>query len=264
MKSICIIGNSHAACWLAAWRKHRKEMERLAHIKFFVLGGYDCELLQVVDGTLRVEREDLSEILRKTSEGLSVISSSDYDHFVIVSLTSGFRNLTPLFSRYGLAFGALKVEEMTYVSRACLEEAVCGILESSYAIRLRKRLAQISDAPVTLSPSPCQSEAVLFTKEIAFAEVCCDAAQEYLYGIFQSALLRLAEKYNFSVTFQESETMIPGGGYTLAKYNVGGINSAMQHTGEIDTSHMNIEFGFRALLDVVTTINVPAEAGDAV
>lgn len=255
MMRVCIIGNSHAACWLAAWRKDRGQYQAIADIHFFVLGGYDIGQLSVENNLLTINRPDLRQALELTSEGLSMIDPRDYDAFLIVSLTSGYRNLTGLFSQYGLANGAFQPDNLMYLSRPCLEECIEGIIKNSLAVKLRTKLRAITDKPVVLSPSPCQSEEVLLSKEKLFSALCQHGKQSYLYAMYQTVLSRLGEELEFAVLFQDTNTLITGGGYTLRQYNRNGIDSRMKTVGATDTSHMNIDFGRIELNNALRFLN---------
>jgi hypothetical protein len=132
---------------------------------------------------------------------------------------------------------------MTCLSNACFRDCMDGILRNSLAIRLRGKIAALTQKPVMIYPSHCQSEDILLSKEKHFAELCRKGAQRALYDMFRQAMDHLAQEFCFSTIYQDPSTLIHGGGYTLRQYNLNGINSSMQFVGKADTSHMNIEFG---------------------
>lgn len=243
MMRLCVIGNSHAACWLTAWRENKDFYAQKADISFFMLGGYDIDLLETENLHLAAPRDDLKSQLRATSETSDHIDTARYDHFLIISLTFGYRNLTQLFSQYGLAADAYQADNLHYLSENCMAESMTGILEDSLALRLRQKLASITNKPVTLAPAPCQSENVLLTKEKHFAALCQDGKQSYLYDYFRRTAQLLGDKHNFDIVYQSPDTLISGHCYTKQIYNRGGINSSLKTVGETDTSHMNAAFG---------------------
>lgn len=243
MTRLCIIGNSHAACWLTAWRENRTLYAEQADIDFFMLGGYDIDLLEKDNLRLIAPRDDLRTQLQATSEKSDHIDTAKYDHFLIISLTFGYRNLTQLFSQFGLADDPYQPDDLHLLSKACLEESINSILEDSLAVRLRKKLAAITSKPVILSPAPCQSEAVLLTKDQHFAALCQHGQQTYLYDYFCRQATKLGGQHHFDIAFQSPDTLINGKCYTRKEHNRGGLNSSLKTVGETDTSHMNAAFG---------------------
>lgn len=262
MKRVCIIGNSHAACWLAAGRRHSAEIAQLADVQFFMLGGYNIGKLRVAGEELVLDDAGLQEKLAESSNGLISIRPQDYDHIVIVSLTFGYRNLTDLFSRFGVFKGAYRSPGLTFVSQECLETCAEGVLRASLAVQLREKIAEITDRPVTFSPSPCQTERALISKDVDFAELCRTRQQAYLYDIFVSSAKKVAGQCSASVVFQDPETLIPGGCYTRREYGRAAINSSMACAGTADTSHMNIEFGRRELENALRFIDLEQQNAD--
>lgn len=251
---ICIIGNSHAACWLAAWQSRREYFDSIADIRFFVLGGYKAEDIVRVGDALTVADPAIQARLAKTSSGRIAIHPDDYDHFVIVSLTSGFRNVAPLLSQFGLVSGAYRARGLTFLSRACLQDCINGILCNSIAVKLRGKLAELTEKPVMLSPSPCQSENVLSSQYQHFAELCHRQQQTYLYDLYQTSMDRLARELNFTVLHQDPSTMIDGGCYTRRIYNRNGIGSSMKAVKGSDASHMNEAFGALELTNALRAL----------
>lgn len=251
MSDVCVIGNSHAACWLAAWRRHRADLEQLARVRLFVLGGYEIDKFFISNGLLTVSDDDAKRRLAETSGGLTHIDPDSFDHFVIVSLTSGYRNLTSFFTEFGVTSGPVRHAELTYISRPCMELSLRGILRDSLAVRLRRKIGAVSDKPVLLSPSPCQSEDILRDRESLFAALCQNGEQASLYTMYKQAMSAVAEEERFDVLFQDDATMIPGGGYTRREHSRQGIDSTMNEAAPSDTSHMNVEFGLRELRNVL-------------
>jgi hypothetical protein len=243
MKRIGIIGNSHLACWLMAYRAQEGAYARRADMRFFMMGGYGGKELEARDGCLTVAADNVRKEMEASSGGLSAINPGDFDHFLIVGMGFGYYNLLPTFGSFGTVRGVYQSPAISYVSQACLEESLRGVLANTVAVGVREKLAAITDKPVTFAPAPCRSEAVLKTRDADFADLCARGDQRHLYDLYCEQARVLARERRFDVVFQDAATMIAGGGYTKAEFSRGGFNSRMQQVGASDVSHMNADFG---------------------
>jgi hypothetical protein len=247
MKRICVLGNSHAACFMAAWHAMSAEYQDIVDVRFFVLGGYELGKLARDGSRLVVAEQALREQLKNASGGFDEILPEDYDVFAIVSLTFGYRNLTELFSAYSTLDISRGRDGVNYLSNSCMNDCVDEILENSIGVRIRKLIGSVTEKPVIHFPAPCQSETALLEKERQFLPLKATGELARFYSKFVERSSAQALKHGSTIVYQDDATMIAGGGYTLEQYSSGAVNSSMQLVGPSDTSHMNADFGRLAL-----------------
>ena len=241
MKRICILGNSHAACWMVAWNT-TKHLYPGYHLTFFMVGGYELGNLLIENGRLIAGNNKLKQQMQQSSGGLAEIDPDEFDHIVIVSLTFGYRNLTPLFKQCcSLATGHRNNCQL--ISDQLFEQAASDILHASLALKIARQLREITVKPITLAPAPCQSEDALQEKDIEIATLLdkVDILSNY-YTLFCEQALCVAKSVNSDLLLQPEATFaLPG--YTKRELARNGINSTLTKAANNDVSHMNQQFG---------------------
>ena len=241
MKRICILGNSHAACWMVAWDK-TKHLYPGYNITFFMVGGYELGNLEIANGKLIAGNQKLKQQMQQSSGGLAEIVPDEFDHIVIISLTFGYRNLTPLFKQCcSLSTGHRN--DCQLISDQLFKQATSDILHASLAIKIARQLREITTTPLTLAPAPCQSEDALQEKDIELATLLDKVhILENYYHLFYEQALFVSKSVNSDVLLQPDDTLAwPG--YTKRELARNGINSSLTKVANTDVSHMNQQFG---------------------
>ncbi|MDP5137880.1 hypothetical protein ORJ04_18160 [Rheinheimera baltica] len=252
MKRVCILGNSHAACWLLAWKTMQRDNPNY-QITFFMVGGYELGKLIIEQGKLVARSEKLKTQMALSADGLTQIDPSAYDAFVIVSLTFGYRNLTPLFKQCCSVATGMRSDNQL-ISDALMQQSVDDILTASLALKLASQLRQISNKLIVLAPAPCQSEDALLTKDRELSTLLQrpDILHNY-YTLFATGAKSAANTVKAKVLFQPDNTLsVPG--YTKRQFARGGINSTLTTVAAEDVSHMNTEFGALMLVELILAL----------
>jgi hypothetical protein len=160
VKKICVLGNSHIAAIALGWKdiaapKHPGvEMTFLGTPRDLVLG------LQVSDGMLKPDSDQLAARLKKVSGGPSIVDPSQYDTFVVCGLRFGMNQALTL-ARTHWAESHKPDADRTPISDSCFMDAVEGSLRDTPAFEMIRRLKQITDKPVAVFPTPLPSEGAL-------------------------------------------------------------------------------------------------------
>jgi hypothetical protein len=132
---VCVIGNSHAACFKLAWDtlQDRYPNETLT---FFAARGFRIAALEPRDGQLFPTSEQLLRTVTHTSGGRRTIDPNAYDVLLIIGLNAG----------YPQTFG--------HYSYAVARQALLDQTPSSMAVDLIQKVRQVSDIPILLAHQP--------------------------------------------------------------------------------------------------------------
>jgi len=132
---VCVIGNSHAACFKIAWNTLKASYPSVT-LTFFADRKTGISELEPKGGLLVPTSERLQRVLAHTSVGHTAIDPRDYDIILMVGLSPGYPD-APGFYSYAAA------------SRALLDETPASI-----AFELIRKIRQTSAIPIFLAHKP--------------------------------------------------------------------------------------------------------------
>ena len=135
MTRVCVIGNSHAACFKLAWDTLRIRYPNVA-LTFFAARGSRIAALKPRDGILIPTSERLRGVIAHTSGGRAAIDLRDYDAVLLVGLTCG----------YPVATG--------YYSYAAACQALLDLTPKTLAFDLIEKIRKVSDITIFLAHQP--------------------------------------------------------------------------------------------------------------
>ena len=256
--SVCVLGNSHTGAIKSAWTNRAPSVAPGFALRFFAASNFNLENLICENGALVPKFNDSAEKFRITSGGLDTIDIARYDAIVLIGAEFGI-NTQELCGTQGTIRHLEAGPVSQLLSKACYAATIETALENSLAVSLIDRIRSISDLPVLICPKPFLSESSLTKKEIRrnprlgdhvlFAAVVAQA---------KAIAEVIAKRHRVEVLWQNDSTIgIPG--FTRAEL---GIDAARLSKREKNTSehkpdgrHMNEEFGFISLMDVLRRLD---------
>jgi hypothetical protein len=135
VKQVCVIGNSHSACFKLAWDSLNVRYPDIA-LTFFAHRGQRIGALAPRNGKLVPTSERLKTVMQHTSGGHSAIDFRDFDVVLIVGTACA----------YPLTQG--------HFSFAVARQTLLDVIPNSVAFDLIKKIRQISDIPVFVAHQP--------------------------------------------------------------------------------------------------------------
>lgn len=136
---LCVIGNSHSACLKLAWEQ--LQTRYLDHsITFFAQRGIGMSGLMPRGKMLVPAGEALRQAMLHTSGGHATIDLPNFDAVLIVGFLWGYPPSTG------------------YYSHAAAQQALIDVTPKTLAIRLLRKIRQVSDIPVFLAHQPLRSD----------------------------------------------------------------------------------------------------------
>lgn len=218
---ICVIGNSHIASLKGGWNIIGAGKPPRLEITFFGHRANRLDGLEVVDGLLRPDNEDLERSLAFTSGGATSIDPGRYDHILL----------------YGMgALPWILPTDVVY-SHEVLKRAAGDLSSDTLSMRTLNKLRRIYDGPVHLGHEPLP----------ALEPVGEGTAAAYVNGMERLNAL-VYGPINARLWTQPVETIVNGQNTSLS-YSAGskrlavGANRGDDPHGDDDRIHMNHHFG---------------------
>lgn len=226
---LCMIGNSHLAALISAWRLVKDQYPTL-DCTFFGARGSRLNGLEVNDGKLIAKSNKLTEFITKVSSGKSCIDG-DYDAYVLVGLQFKF---IPFQHYHSTAF-----------MQACCQER----WQSTLSYRLTQKIQTISNAPIYLAHCPlpaddgCNRDGSLANYDTQWAIWCSELAAKNVHLLRQPADTLSAPLYTQHCFSQRSKRLTVVGESTFGE----------EHAIE-DYAHMNEVYGQHYLASALPRI----------
>lgn len=199
MIRVCLIGDSHAHAFMQAWKNIGAQFPDY-ELTFFVSGRNTMQDLTVCSDVLSAP-SPLREKMEQTSGGHASIRA-DYDAFIICGMGFSVHSAVKLCDSYRLHPSAS--DERVPISDMCLESILESKLEQSLAIATIQKLRQITQAAITVTPSPMRNEdSPYLVPQSALDEV----TQELLGNTFSCVAAKLAARFEFEPMLQPCQTL---------------------------------------------------------
>lgn len=254
--SVCVMGSSHSAAVVTAWRQRAFPVEDNVSLTFFASHALSLKDLEIEGRSLVPSKEEVRNKILYTSGGKDRIDVDDYDIFVTIALGFGIV-LGDIAGEYGpmehLAWGAVP----NLLSRACFEETLRAKFEDSLYLNITDKIRKLRPTvPVLNVPKPCPPETALDEPPLDGKPQLRDPA--YLEKQF-ALCKRMAEETS---TAHGAEVLWPPAGvlavpgFTKREYaqNAVTLTTAkrarrQKEKGE-DGKHMNADYG-HVVLDAI-------------
>jgi hypothetical protein len=240
--SLCIIGNSHTAAYVGAWKKKGVEQKtpNLAPT-FFASNSNELENLVFADGVFFTADAKLAAQLELTSGGKQRIVVDDYDAFLLIGL--GVRiTVRTLLEGFGTVEQRSWAKSETLVSRACFEAMVAATLRETPAFRFLEQIRSCSSKPVLICPTPYRSDveaewSFLRKSHRRFADA--EYRRKLLAQVTEIGSA-FARARGAEMLWQDEST-VDSPGFTKAEFARGAVRLAEGQSE--DGMHMNEDYG---------------------
>ena len=273
MTRLCLIGNSHLAALVLAWRELEPRYPGVS-ITFFGAKGRHLEGLRVSECGLRPDTDALRDKLLLFTGGVTEIVAEDYDEFWFVGHEFGVPAIVNVYGA-NWAEGHRPDPERRPVSDLLFAELADAALRGTLTIELYRRLRQVTDAPVRVICQPAPSVAALRSSDARYCDFWLAEAQgdrPTLQAQTDAALDRIADAERIRVSRQPEATRA-GPLHSSEAFARGSVRLgeglATEH-GQQDCFHMNADYGClmlepcldelvaeRARMETATTADAP-------
>jgi hypothetical protein len=256
--SVCFLGNSHTGAFKTAWTNRAPAVAPGFELRFFAAANFNLENLLCENGKLIPGFGDVAEKFRITSGGLDTIDIAAYDAIVLIGAEFGIHTqewCDTIGTVRHLQSGPVR----QLVSKECFTALIETALEESLAMSLVDKIRSMSDLPILICPKPFLSESTLDRKEIRRNPKLADHA---LLGEVAAEAKAVAEavagQRQVEILWQDPSTIgIPG--FTRAELGIDAAHLHKRKEGapeqKPDGRHMNEEFGFVSLMDVLRRLD---------
>jgi hypothetical protein len=229
---ICVLGNSHSACFKLAWDSLRTRYSTVSLTFFAQRGRGMAELAP--DGAVLVPTTDqLRSAMSFTSGGLTVVDPREYDAVLSVGFTWGYPPATG------------------YISQDAAGRALLDFTPRSLAFELIRKVRAVSDIPIFVAHQPLRRH--------EGDEIADNAVTPYR---------RLVRLMNEELLAREGALLLPQPAQTIANRfytrSEFGIGARRLDTGDGEfsgelkadpRSHMNTRYG-----DIFLSTHLPTVA----
>jgi hypothetical protein len=228
MTSICVVGNSHAACFKRAWEQLKSEFRDVC-LTFFAHRGAELSALEARGSLLVPTNPGLQDAIRHTSGGRSEIDPSIYDAMLLVGLNV---RLYPIGSRHA--------------SDGLVRQWLSDYVPTSVAADVLGKLRSISSIPIFAAHQPLE----------ACAEPEVDLGTE-VYRAHAATVADIFRRQAAEFLLQPERT-ITNRHYTKQMYLKGArsldVGDLPADAHPTDRTHMNMEFGEICLSEYLPAI----------
>jgi hypothetical protein len=197
--AVCLIGDSHAHAFVQAWKNIGAQFPD-HKLTFFASGRNTMEDLTVCNGELSAP-SPLREKMEQTSGGHASIKP-DYDAFIVCGMGFSIQPAVKLCAGYRLHPSSS--DKRVPMSDLCLQSILESKLEKSLAIQTIRKLRQITQAPIAVTPTPMRNEDSSYPVP---QDVLDEGTQELLSNAFSCAAAKLAMRFEFEPMLQPRQTL---------------------------------------------------------
>lgn len=193
---ILVIGNSHAACLIEAWRERQAEHPGV-EIDFFARGGAAQDEYLIDGGRLSAPTEAGAAFQAKLGQKAE-FEISAYDRIATIGHgLSAFKLVRILNKNHILGWAYRNEHDLPVITETCLRDALADYLHDCNATRILQRLrpAITTEQQLFALPQPYPSEVVLDgpAKAVGFVRLCragIAKASQHLYEKVAAAHLK--------------------------------------------------------------------------
>src|SRR5262249_13824276 len=147
--SICVIGNSHSAALIYAWKNRRPAVRRGVSLTFFAAQKQYLQYLSLADRRLVPDDPELATRLYHTSGGAHWIYIPRYDPFVLAGLHVR-PDVSVLCEQYGCTDHLKWGDVATLVSKSCFETILEASITNNLAFHLVDVIRSVTPAPILI------------------------------------------------------------------------------------------------------------------
>lgn len=159
MKRLCVIGDSHLAAMHLGWNLIKDEHPEI-EATFFGSPSDAFADLRVENGALVPDSEAALKHVKFTSGGETEIRADRYDVFAVVALGFSISKIVAhLYKHYRCEEHRFHRGASQFVSNACFNQALTGMVHDSLALTITRKLRSISDRPILVVPQALPSNA---------------------------------------------------------------------------------------------------------
>jgi len=256
-RTICFVGNSHLAALKLGWESCSSQYAEVS-VDFFGSQADDLNELDWNGNSLVARSPRIRSNMAMTSGGMEGIVPESYRYVILCALGFGIHPLIATYAAYR-SYAHREYAAAAYLtSEECLDESAFGVLESTTAISIIKKL-KYSGVKVFLVPQPFPSIDIVRDSEATVWKTMYgsqDIERELVR--YSRATEKLVEKYGFIIMEQPGET-ICGQMFTKSQYSRGSVrlteNFDVPHP-EADRFHMNVGYGELVVENVIEAVIV--------
>lgn len=262
MPNFCVIGNSHIAAMLYAW-KEMFPLQESVHADFFAQHANTLVEAELSEGPsllpgskpFRYFSND-GDLERKSS-----IDIGAYDAFVIVGLAFGPISVLRTYRKYH--FVGLKGMRGQIISRDMFKRAVWREAVDGAALHVASLVRKSTDRPVLMVATPLPSEKGYLDLEKPGMKLWRNAVDQGDAGLLMQIYAELCtevEKMGITLIGQPEDTLATSFS-TLQKFADDAVRTASEEIRpDNDYMHMNPAYGQVVWRDVLKTLNhTPAQ-----
>lgn len=256
-----IVGNSHTAMLITAWREqvsYSKDIE----IDFFAKSSLKKSEFQFDGKILHAASPSFQNFLDLNDQKASV-DLNDYDFIVVVACSLGIYSILSVLENacvWGWNHGLVRNmnPKVELISGACFQTAARDAINSTVGAHLITKIMAQVDVPTYLVPQPLPREDVLNDKRRAnlFDKEQVNFNKQNIFEAFKKCLCALAsDRVNTTVIFQTPETII-NGIYTRPEFSIGSrrlFDLKLKH-GKKDVDHANQDYGAITLNEILSSL----------
>lgn len=246
---VLVIGNSHAACLIEAWRNFQPDTPAI-EMAFFARGGAAALDGFGCDGARIYASTEAAVAFQSRLGQQSEFAISDYDAIVVVGHElSSFRLVHILNKNHILGWPYPNRLDMPMITEACLKDALTDSLQAANATRiLQTVLPAISTQRQKLIalPQPYPSQIILqgAAQSVGFVRVCRAGIGAQCRTLFEAVAAAQMAEIGAVFIPQPAETvaeeLLTATGYTEGAKRLYNLSQRQPQTDEL---HANAAYG---------------------
>ncbi len=244
---ILVIGNSHAACLMEAWRAAGTGGSGV-EIDFFVRGGTALREFGFDGRRLHAPSPEFRSFLQRLGQKEEFLLP-DYDAIVVIGHElSAFRLVRILNRHHVLGWPYRNRRDLPTITGACLTDALADSLDEINASAILRRIcpAVAAGQKLIVVPQPYPSETLLRdpTKYVGFARLCRAQIGARCGTLFETAMHRHAARFG-AVLLPQPPGTVAHGLLTVRAYTSGAmkLSDPDRRLPRGDMLHANARYG---------------------
>ncbi|MBE2278268.1 MAG: hypothetical protein IAE87_18460 [Rhodobacteraceae bacterium] len=253
---LLVIGNSHAACLIEAWRAVRAEGLGV-EMDFFVRGGGALREFGFDGRRVFTPNPEFRAFLQRLGQKDEFLLS-DYDAIVVIGHElSAFRLVRILNRHHVLGWPYRNRRDLPTITEACLTDALADSLDEINASAILRRIGPVTAGQkLIVVPQPYPSEIILDhpAKAVGFVRLCRARIGNRCQTLFEVAMQRHVARLGADLLLQPAGTVVHGL-LTARAYTAGSARLADldQRQPVDDILHANALYGGLILAQILET-----------
>lgn len=223
IRRICLMGDSQLGALKLGWRSEAKRFPEI-EITFFAGQNDNWNGIQIVDGKLVPDSEQLRASFNRSSRGMEEIDAS-YDAYVLCSFKLAISYPLRLWTYH------------EHTDWNAYQTVVSNYVRNTLLAKVLAKLREITIAPIAMLAGPHQPHAYCKASPLLDDETAAK-----LNANFIRECESLAAAYNARLVIQAEETLAPNGVTTQMKFAY-----IPKDLGQLDFRHCNPEYGAIAM-----------------